>query len=138
MGNDDTICLARAIVVGLAANHRNTLQAIFTNKLTDEEVKDINKGRQTKTQINEGILSDNEKKYLTDGRKLQTVLAEALHRICNVPIKPQGNDFQDAKLFEEALDISIHIYNSETRQIYKSSNRSVIVNTFMTEKIILM
>ena len=96
-------------------------------------MKEINKGRQTKTKINEGILSDNEKEYITKGRKLQTVLAEALHRMCKISIKPEGNDFQDAKLLEDALDISIHIYNSESRQIYKSSTRPVTVNIFMTE-----
>ena len=33
VGNDDTICLARAIVVGLAVNYRDILQTIFRNKL---------------------------------------------------------------------------------------------------------
>ena len=64
VGNDDTICLARAVVVGLAANYRDILQTIFRNKLTNDEVKEINKGRQTKTKIIEGILSDNEKEIL--------------------------------------------------------------------------
>ena len=34
--NKDTICLARAIVVGLAVNNREKLQDIFRNKLTEE------------------------------------------------------------------------------------------------------
>jgi hypothetical protein len=80
-------------------------------------VKEINKGRQAKTRINEGILSDNEKENITKGRKLQTVLAQALHRMCAIQVKAEGNNFQDVKLFEEALDISIHIYDSESRQI---------------------
>ena len=119
--------------MGLAANYRDILQTIFRNKLTNDEVKEINKGRQTKTKINEGILSDNEKENLTKGKKLQTVLATTLPRMCKITIKPEGNDVQDAKLLEDALDISIHIYNSESRQIYKSSTRPVTVNIFMTE-----
>jgi len=74
------------------------------------------------------------KKYLTDGRKLQTILAKALHRMCNIAIKPQGNDFRDAKLFEEALNISIIIYNVESRQIYKGIDGPVKVNSFMSDK----
>ena len=133
--NNDTICLARAIIVGLAVNHRDKIQTVFANNLTNDEVKEINKGRRetNKTQINQGILSDNEKKYLTDGRKMQDVLAKALHRLCKIPIKSQGNDFQDAKLFEEALDISVHIYNAESRQIYKGIDRPVNINIFMSD-----
>jgi len=107
--NYDTICLARAIVVGLAVNNKEKFQTVFQNKLTEEELKEINYRRQNKTQINQGILSENEKTYLVKGLKLQTVLAQALQRLCKIPIKPQENDFQDAKLFEEALDISVHI-----------------------------
>jgi hypothetical protein len=68
--NYDTLCLARAIIVGLAVNHRDMIQALFKNNITTEEVAEINKGRQetTKTQLHLGILSDNEGKYLTDGR----------------------------------------------------------------------
>jgi hypothetical protein len=133
--NYDTLCLARAIIVGLAVNHRDKIQTVFANNLTNDEVKEINKGWQltNKTQINQGILSDNENKYLTDGRKLQAVLAKALHRMCNIAIKPQGNDFQDAKLFEEALNISVIIYNAESRQIYKGIDRPVKVNIFMSD-----
>ena len=67
--NKDTICLARAIVVGIAVNHREQLQKIFKHNMTETEVKDINYRRQIKTQINEGILSDNEKTYLVQGEK---------------------------------------------------------------------
>jgi len=44
------------------------------------------------------------------------------------------NYFQDAKLFEEALDISVHIYNAEFRQIYKGIDRPAVVNIFMSDK----
>jgi len=81
--NKDTICLARAIVVSLVVQAREKLQDIFRNNITDEELKKINKNRQCKSRINEGVIGDNEKSYLIDGRKLQKVLANALHRICN-------------------------------------------------------
>jgi len=42
--------------------------------------------------INEGMASENEKSYLIDGRKIQKVLAHALHGICNIPVKQTGND----------------------------------------------
>ena len=133
--NVDSMCLARAIVVALAVNNKDKFLQIFMNKLTNEQLKEINKGRQLKkegngTQINDGKLSGNEIKYIKDGQKLQDILANALHSLCDVVIKPLGNDFADAKLFEEKLDISIHIYNSEARQIYNCSNKPVIVNLF--------
>jgi hypothetical protein len=84
--NYDTKCLARSLVVGLAVNNNEKLQSVFKGNLTEAELKEINKGRQNKTKINDGILSDNEKSYLMDGRKLQTILAEALHRIHKIPI----------------------------------------------------
>ena len=90
--NKDTICLARAIVVGLAVYHREKLQSILKHNLTEVELKDINYRRQTKTQINEGILSDNEKTYLVQGEKMQKIIAQALHRLFKIPIKEAGND----------------------------------------------
>jgi len=56
---------------------------------------------------------------------------------CSLPYKPQGNDFQDAKQFDEALDISVHIYNAESRQIDKGLNNSENANTSCL-KIIMM
>ena len=91
--NKDTICLARAIVVGLAVNHKEKLQTTFKNNLTEDEMKETNKGRKDSSLINEGIVSENEKSYLVHGRKIQKVLAHALHRICNIPVKQTGNDF---------------------------------------------
>ena len=131
--NNDTICLARAIVTGLAKHNREKLQLIFKGNLTEEELRQINKSKQTKTKINQGILSNNEVSYLVDGRKLQEILAKALHRIFNIPIKQQGNDFQDVKLFEESLDIEIQIYNLESRQIYKGADKPVKVYILMSE-----
>jgi hypothetical protein len=64
----DTICQARSIVAALAVHSGEKLQSIFRGKLTEAELKEINSGRQTKTEINNGILSDNEKSYLKNGR----------------------------------------------------------------------
>jgi hypothetical protein len=130
--NYDTKCLARSIVVGLVVNNKEKLQSVFKGNLTEAELKEINKGRQNKTKINDGILSDNEKSYLMDGRKLQTILAEALHRIHKIPIKAVGNDFQDVKLFEEKLDIEVQIYNLESRQIYRGTEKPVKVHILMS------
>ena len=103
--NKDTICLARALIVGLAAHHKQKLEDIFRSNLTEDELKQINKTRQSKSRINEGIISDNETDYIKKGRGIQTVLANTLHRLCKVPIKETGNDFEDAKRFEEQLNI---------------------------------
>ena len=68
--NYDSICLARAIVVSLAVNNLEKFHQIFKNNLTTEQLKEINKGRKdNKTQINEGILSDNEIEYLKKAGK---------------------------------------------------------------------
>jgi len=131
--NKDTICLARALVVGLAVNNRETLQYIFRNKLTEDELKQINETRQTISQIHKGILSDNEKKYLVDGKNLQDVLAKALHRLCTISINETGNDFDDVKHIEERLNIEIQIYNFESRQIYKSKENPIKVYILMSE-----
>jgi len=68
--NKDTICLARAIAAGLAVNNREKLGDIFRNNLTEDDLKQINKTKETKSQINEDILFDNEKKYLVNGKKI--------------------------------------------------------------------
>jgi len=52
--NKDTLCLARSIVVALAANERQYLESILKGKLTTDELKQINKDRQSKSEINEG------------------------------------------------------------------------------------
>jgi hypothetical protein len=137
--NYDTKCLARSIVVGLAVNNKEKLQSVFKSNLTEKELNKINSGRHKNnhehkyTKLNEGILSNNEKSCLIDGRKLQDVLAEALYRIYKIPIKKEGNDFQDAKIFEEKLDIEIQIYNLESRQIYRGADKHVKVHIPMSE-----
>src|SRR6476469_1747467 len=111
--NNDTICLARSIVVALSY-YKEILQNVFKNKLTIGEIKEINYRKQSQTQINQGIISDNELKYLRQGVKLQDILAKALHRIYHIPVKESGNDFADVKLIEDKLIIKIQIYNLET------------------------
>jgi hypothetical protein len=66
-------------------------------------LKEINEGRQKSnyTKLNEGILSDLDKSYLAVGRKVQKVLAETLHRLCEVAIKDKGNDLQDVKTLKK-------------------------------------
>ena len=54
--NKDTLCLARAIVVGLAVHNREKLQDIFKNNIADNELKEINKTRQSKSRIYDGII----------------------------------------------------------------------------------
>ena len=44
-------------------------------------MKEINKGRKGSSLINEGIVSENEKSYLIDGRKMQKVLAHAARTV---------------------------------------------------------
>ena len=61
--------------------------------MTVDEVKDINCRKQSQTQINQGIISDNEIKCIRTGRGIEDILSKALHRIYNIPIKESGNDF---------------------------------------------
>ena len=90
-------------------------------------MREIDRRRQVKSQINNGVLSDNEKTYMVQGVKIQEVLAKALHRLCRIPIRQSGNDLQDVKRFEERLNIEIQIYNLESRQIYKGRESPIKV-----------
>ena len=121
--NNDTICLARAIVVALSL-HKEELQKVFKDKLAPYEIKEINRKKQIETQIHKGIISDNEIKYIRDGVKIQAVLAQAFHRICAICIKPGGNDFMDIKLIEQKLDIKIQVYDMAKKQIYEGTERA--------------
>jgi len=56
-----------------------------------------------------------------------------LHRICNIPVKQIGDDFQDVKSFEKKLDIEIQVYNFECRQIYKGSENQIKVYILMSD-----
>ena len=124
--NNDTLCLARSIIVGLAVYNKEKLESVFKGKLTTDEVKLLNKSRQNKTEIHNGKISDNELQYIKDGRNIQKVLADILHRLSGVKVTNKGNNFEDVKHFEEYLDIEIQIYNFESRQIYKGKEKHII------------
>ena len=132
--NEDTICLVRSIVVAISY-HKNILQEVFKDKLIMEEIKEINFRKQSLTQINEDVFSDTELKYLRQGgeKKLQTVLAEAFHRIHNIPIKEASNDFLDLKLIEEKLGHEIQVYNMETRKIYAGLEKPVKIYLILSK-----
>ena len=64
---------------------------------------------------------------------MQDVLDKALHRLCKIPIKDTGNDFEVVKHFEEGLNTEIQIYNFESRQIYKGKENRIKVYILMSE-----
>ena len=132
--NSDTLCLARSIVVGLVSKEKQHLESILKGKLTTDEMQQMNKDRQFKSQINEGIISNNEEVNIVQGRKIQGILAKVLHRLYKIPEKENGNDFADMPKFEDGLDIEIQVFDFTTRQIYKSQTEKPIkVYLAMTE-----
>jgi len=64
---------------------------------------------------------------------LQDVLDKALHRLCKIPIKETGNDFEDMKHFEERLNIEIQIYKFVSRKLYKGNENPIKVYILMSE-----
>ena len=93
INNNDTICLARAIVTALAAN----------NLLDD--------------------FTDSQLKHIKQGRSLQKRLATDLHEKSNVDIKEDGNDLDDLKVLEKYLNVRIIIFTSNsTEYILYSGN----------------
>ena len=120
--NTDNLCLSRSIVTGLLVKNVNTFLSTFKGKLLQEDIDKINHKRQTKTKINEGIISDNEKKYIKVGQKLQEVLAKALHRLANVPLDKPAYGIEDVKIFENCLKLRIAVYNMEARSIYNGNS----------------
>ena len=81
--NDDTICLARAVVTTYANLHPE---------------------RWSKTQLKNGFNSS---------RKLQRDQAMKLHEEANVEINEYGNDLSDIETFAKHLGIEINIINAE-------------------------
>ena len=81
--NDDTICLARAVVTSLANLHPE---------------------RWSKTQLKNGFNSS---------RKLQRDQAMKLHEEANVEINDYGNDLSDIEKFAKHLGIEINIIDAE-------------------------
>ena len=91
--NNDTICLARAIITSLASY-----------KLLDD-------------------LSDSQLKHIKEGRKKQETMAIDLHEKANVNIKEDGNDLDDLKDFEKYLKIRIIVFTSNSTEyiLYKGN-----------------
>ena len=81
--NDDTICLARAIVTA----HANLRPERWSN-----------------TQLKNGFNSS---------RKLQRLQAMKLHEDAHVEINNYGNDLSDIETFAKHLDIEINVINAE-------------------------
>ena len=81
--NDDSICLARAIVTAVA---------------------NINKTQWTKTQLKDGF---------NKSRKLQKMEAEKLHEEAGVEINEFGSTLEDVKKFANHLQIQINIVDAE-------------------------
>ena len=81
--NDDTICLARAIVTAVA---------------------NINKTQWTKSQLSDGF---------NRSRKLQKNMAEKLHEESGVEINEFGSTIEDVKKFANHLKIQINIVDAE-------------------------
>ena len=81
--NDDSICLARAIVTAVA---------------------NINKSKWTQTQLKDGF---------NRSRKLQKDMAEKLHEEAGVEINEFGSTLEDVKTFANHLKIQINIVDGE-------------------------
>ena len=92
--NNDTICLARAIVTGYANLHPENY---------------------TTTQLKDG---------LNKSRKLQQIQAKELHNNANVEINDYGNSLEDVNSFASNLDVEINIIDSEQfNQIIYTANK---------------
>ena len=92
--NNDTICLARAIVTAYANLHPENY---------------------TTTQLKDGF---------NKSRKLQEIQDKELHNNANVEINEYGNSLEDVNSFASHLDIEINIIDSEqfNEIIYTSNN----------------
>ena len=122
--NDDTLCLVRSIIACLGIYDKEKLGEIFKNKLLEKEIDEINYKRRNAnyTQIHKGIFSNNEIKYLSQtAKKLQTVLANAFHRIYKIPIREYGNDLYDAQDIANKIEIQINIYSLDRELIFTTT-----------------
>lgn len=133
--NTDTLCCVKSILVSLLNNNLETLQNIFESKLNDDELKLINKGRICKnyTQINDGIIIDNEKIYIRNNntKALLTILAKSFHRIYSIPIKEVGNDFNDIVTISNAINIQINVYSTERKLLFTVGNQIISANILL-------
>jgi hypothetical protein len=99
--------------VCLAYTHLETLQLIFKDQLSENDIKQINSGRQKKnyTNIHKGVFTKNEVTYLRQPNStLLTNLASAAHRFLDIPIKSSGNDLMDVNEIAEKMDIQVVVH----------------------------
>ena len=133
--NEDTLCLTRAILVGISSYSQEKLEEIFKDNLTKNEIDGINYKRRKEnyTKINEGIFSNIEVKYLSQTcKKLQTILANAFHRIYEIPIREYGNNLQDAHDIASKIGIQINIYSHDRSLIFSTEQKEIKVHLLIT------
>ena len=133
--NEDTLCLTRAILVCLKSYNQAKLEEIFKDNLMKDEINGINYKRQKTryTQINEGIFSANELKYFKQPRStLLTTLANAFHRIYEIPIREYGNNLQDAHDIASKIGIQINIYSHDRSLIFSTEPKEIKVHLLIT------
>ena len=113
------ICMGASILVGLIKQNIN----VFTNRIPPSILELINHRKRIKTQINDGIITENEKDQICKGNKykIQEILAAMLYYICNVEIKDEGNDFNDLSKFENALNKKIIVIGENKKIIYNDT-----------------
>lgn len=113
---NDEYMLCRAILAATSFN-QELLSNTFKNKLTSTELREINKRRcNNPTKINIGIYNKNEIKSIRDSsKKLQTILAGVLYRICN--IEENSEDNVKLQKISEQLRVKINIYNINKEKI---------------------
>ena len=87
-----SLCIIRAIIVCLATNHQNHLEKFIKQKLSNNQIK-----------------------YIKIGRKLQTDLAKQLQISCRVPVRNEGNNLEDLKIFENKLEIRVVVLESNEK-----------------------
>src|SRR5271165_5840290 len=118
--NNDSLCLVKSIIAGLSITNIDKLREVFKDNLSKEEIDKLNYGKKIKSQINDGIFSTNELTSIkqNDKKSLLTILANAFHRIYEIPIKESGNNIEDIGIIENKLCIGIDIYSLDKRVIY--------------------
>jgi len=126
--NDDTLCCVRSIILCLAYNHLETLQALFRYNLTEEGIKKINYKRQQKnyTTIHNGVFSPLELTYLRqEDKTLLTTLALAFHIIYDIPIKQTGTDLIDINSIAEKLNIQITVHAINRDIVHSTTDKNI-------------
>src|SRR5271170_1812653 len=118
--NNDSLCLVKSIIAGLSITNIDKLREVFKDNLSKEEIDKLNFGKKIKSKINDGIFSTNELTYIkqNDKKSLLTILANAFHRIYEIPIRESGNNIEDVRIIEHKLQVNIEVYSLDKREIY--------------------